>query len=306
MHIVTALGMVCRKFLSPQSAAYRALAAFYQRLDSLKRQYVRNSITVAVNVTQHCNLNCACCNQFSPLVDEYFYPVETFQNECGRLLAVGKQKISMIGFQGGEPLLHPRLAEFFDIARVCFDKYNPAGRISMISNGLLLLSQPESFWRNCKKNNVTINITNYRIRLDYNAMEMTAKKYGVQFEYIEDSGIIEKTTNRMPFDMAGTQDVKTTWRLCYYANKCINLREGKLYTCPTVQGAPFFNSYFGTHLEISEKDSIDIFKAKNIDEILDFLSKPVPFCRYCNWKTAQTQIPWRTSTKSISEWADTP
>lgn len=302
MQIVTVLGKICGKLFSPRSTAYRKLQAFYQTVISVKKFSKRNNITVAVNVTQHCNLNCACCNQFSPLVNEYFYPAETFQKECARLLEIGGRRIGEIGLQGGEPLLHPALTEFFDIARTCFNRHNPSGRISLISNGILLLKQPESFWSSCKKNNVVIVITNYRINLDYKTMERHAKDHGVQLEYIEDTDKIEKTTNRTVLDPSGTQNIRDSFRLCFYANKCINLREGKLYTCPTVQAIHFFNAYFHQNFHVSEKDSIDIYRAKTMNEILEFLCKPIPFCRYCNWKDVQTQIPWHTSKRDISEW----
>jgi hypothetical protein len=63
-----------------------------------------------------------------------------------------------------------------------------------------------------------------------------------------------------------------------------------------------FNKYFNQNLVVSDADSINIYAAKSMDQIFDFLCKPVPFCRYCDWKRCETQIPWHTSIKQISEW----
>jgi MoaA/NifB/PqqE/SkfB family radical SAM enzyme len=144
---------------------------------------------------------------------------------------------------------------------------------------------------------VEIIITKYSISLDYAAIELQAKKYGLKLSYQDDTDSIIKTTSYMPFDLTGSQNIKESFRLCFYSNSCIALSRGRIYTCVIIQTIHIFNKYFNQNLQESEKDSIDIYKAKSIDEILDFLCKPIPFCRYCNWKKCQTQIPWRISKK---------
>jgi len=39
-----------------------------------------------------------------------------------------------------------------------------------------------------------------------------------------------------------------------------------------------------------------------MDEILDYLCKPIPFCRYCDWRRLKTGVKWSVSKKEISEW----
>jgi hypothetical protein len=65
-----------------------------------------------------------------------------------------------------------------------------------------------------------------------------------------------------------------------------------------------FNKYFPEHaLPDSEKDSINIYAAKNAAEILDFLSRPIPFCRFCRLdKRSDSNIRQR-SKKDIAEWS---
>jgi hypothetical protein len=55
-------------------------------------------------------------------------------------------------------------------------------------------------------------------------------------------------------------------------------------------------------LQIDEKDYIDIYKIKSIDEVFEFLCKPIPFCRYCNTKEPVYGIDWAVSKKEITEW----
>jgi hypothetical protein len=195
------------------------------------------------------------------------------------------------------------MTDYFDLARECANSHGGGGVfICIITNALLLPLQPETFWQNCKKNSIEIHVTKYPIKLDHYAIEQTAKKYGVKLSYMDDTDSRIKTTNYVPFDLSGRQNVKKNIRLCCQINKCLALDRGRLYTCPFPRSAHIFNEYFNRNLQVSDADSIDIYKAKSIDEIFDFLNKPIPFCRYCNWEKFETQIPWHTSTKSISEW----
>jgi hypothetical protein len=117
-----------------------------------------------------------------------------------------------------------------------------------------------------------------------------------------DTDKLEKTMYRLPYDLEGKQNVKKSFGLCFSAIECITLKDGKLSTCKEPAQIHLFNDYFGKDLKISEDDFIDIYKANNIDEIIDFLRKPIPFCRYCNWTDSQTRLEWHVSKREISEW----
>ena len=58
----------------------------------------------------------------------------------------------------------------------------------------------------------------------------------------------------------------------------------------------------GKNIPLEKTDYIDIFKAKNKDEILEFMSKPIPFCRFCDVLRRKPGYKWETSEKDISEW----
>jgi len=47
---------------------------------------------------------------------------------------------------------------------------------------------------------------------------------------------------------------------------------------------------------------LDVHKAGGIDDILAFISQPVPFCRYCNLKGTIWDIGYGVSKKAIEEW----
>lgn len=172
----------------------------------------------------------------------------------------------------------------------------------MISNGVLLTDQPETFWKNCKKNDIDIKVTKYPVNLDFDGILKIAKNNDVRLSFFQNTDEVTKSMSFMPLDINGTQNIKVSFGSCFSANECITLSYGRLYTCPRCATIQYFNKYFDKNIEISEMDSIDIYKADSIDEILSFLCKPIPFCRYCDFRKTEFRKPWHISNRKISEW----
>jgi hypothetical protein len=103
-------------------------------------------------------------------------------------------------------------------------------------------------------------------------------------------------------NMDGSLEPVKSFKLCHMANSCTALDDGKIYPCGTVSRIKYFNKYFKADFKVCDKDYIDIYKANNLDEILEFLCKPVPFCRYCDIDKWVHNIDWAVSRKDISEW----
>jgi hypothetical protein len=110
------------------------------------------------------------------------------------------------------------------------------------------------------------------------------------------------TWTRLPKDINGNQNISQNIKYCIVANYCISLKDGKLSTCCLPLLVDHFNNYFGTSMEASTEDYIDIYKVDNINEIYNFLCKPIPFCRFCKVKDWEIGIEWGTSKKEITEW----
>jgi MoaA/NifB/PqqE/SkfB family radical SAM enzyme len=221
--------------------------------------------------------------------------IDDFRHDCERLGKLTNGCVSFIRFMGGEPLLHNQITEFLDIGRNNF----PKGDLVIVTNGILLPKQHETFWENCHKNRVDIQISNYPIKIDRDKINSSAKKYNVTVDYV--GGEKEINWRAMKLDLNGRQDIKKSFGLCSQSNTCIHLNKGKIYPCPITAYIKYFNKYFGVDFKITDDDYIDIYKAENIDSILDYLCKPIPFCRYCNVKE-EKNIEWSMSKKDIEEW----
>jgi MoaA/NifB/PqqE/SkfB family radical SAM enzyme len=251
-----------------------------------------------IDVVDHCNLNCKYCSHVCPLVSEKFLSLEDFRKDLERMSELSNKNIANIGILGGEPLLHPELPKIFEIARTNF----PKAKITVTTNGLLLLSQKDIFWNAINEHNITLAATRYPIKLDWAAIEKRAKSFGIEIDY-QGLQYGVKTMFYTPFDLSGSQEPTITYLKCGGGNgRCSALRNGKFFTCSIPSTIHYFNEYFKQNLEVVPQDYIDIYKVKSIEEILDFLARPIPFCRYCNVDARTYKNKWEVSKKEISEW----
>jgi MoaA/NifB/PqqE/SkfB family radical SAM enzyme len=257
----------------------------------------RDLLKFELHLADHCNFSCKNCSHFSPLAKERFLDVAIFHQDCQRIADLSFGRLEGIRFMGGEPLLHENIIDIITIAR----KYFPKAAFDIVTNGILLPKQAKEFWETCRRNNIQIHISKYPIKIDVNQINNLAIQHNVKIVYL--NAKTEFKWSDMKLDINGAQDIEESFRLCPLSNVCIHLYEGKLYTCSTIPYIKYLNNYFGENFQIAENDYIDIYRAKNMDEILDFLCKPVPFCRYCNIKK-QGKTEWGISKKERGEWID--
>lgn len=263
------------------------------QLKRITSQGVLNYLTIGLS--EHCNLNCTQCDHFSPLADEKFYNLADFKKDLERLSFLTNGNINKIALEGGEPLLCPEITEYIKIARENFKKTN----IIIITNGILLNKMNEEFYNCLKENNIGLEITKYPINVDYEKIKNSAFKYGINLKMLNET---IKTSHKVPLDLEGKQDTRESFMNCWHANNCVFLKEGKLFTCTIAPNIEHFNKFFNKNLELNKNEGIDIFKAQSMDEILAFLSRPIPFCRYCKVKERSFGHKWRISKKEITEW----
>lgn len=251
-----------------------------------------------LNILDHCNLRCKGCDHFACLAEERFVPLFNIKNDLKRMSVITEQEVTRIGIMGGEPLLHPDLQKILTASRKAF----PNTLLQLVSNGILMLKQDVTFWRTCHNNNINIVITKYPIAVDYTKIEQVAKENDVSLEYYGSTGEITKTLYKMPMDIHGTQDSKKSFWNCYHANTCPILMEGKMYPCTILPNIVHFNKKFDLSLETEKKDYLDIYKVESQDDLLQFLSTPKPFCRYCRTTERSFGHKWELSKQAIDEW----
>lgn len=256
-----------------------------------------HKLKFAVDLAEHCNLNCRGCDHFAPLAEECMTQVNDYESDIKRLSALVGNNVSQIKLEGGEPLLNPHIVRFIEIAY----QYFPHAVINIYTNGTLLLKMDDSFWETCSKYDVSLEVTKYPVAFDYDMAYKKAEKMNVAMHYYS-GGEVVKTLRHHPLDIQGRQDMEWNFCNCFLANNCIMLKSGRLFTCTAIPNMRHFNRYFGQKLEVTEEDSINIYDNVTYRDIMDFLSKPVPACRYCKVPDRTDGHEWCVSKRDIGEW----
>ncbi|GHV07385.1 hypothetical protein FACS189485_17650 [Spirochaetia bacterium] len=224
------------KWFIPDSFLYHYLAPLFKTVTRTSEK-PRKQLRFQINLTDHCNLNCAGCTAFSPLAEEKYMDVDCFEHDCARLSELAGGKIELIDLLGGEPLLHPEIVRIVEIARKYFD-----GDINIVTNGVLLTKMSEVFWHVCHKNDIGIIISGYPIKLKMEEIQKHAESNKVKLVIRGGTNDI-KIWNKVPYDLSGKQNPVKNFRICYGANMCINLENGRLATCPIPFVIKQFNKF---------------------------------------------------------------
>lgn len=261
------------------------------------RQIRRTRLDFEVNIVDHCNLNCQCCNHFSPIAKPTFIDVEALGEDLERIKLLTGGDVGRIWLIGGEPLLHPEIVSVLYIARKVF----PETHITLDTNGILLPKQTEDFWRALRETNIELTLTKYPVPVDYDAINEIMDKENVTYAYTLSSAVL-KTTYHLPLNLQGALDGCANYIKCWHANECVTLRDGRIYTCPIAAHAHHFNKYFNEQLSEAKENSISIYEVDSIDEVLEFLKHPIPFCKHCNIDGYKYDLKWDTSKRDIREW----
>jgi MoaA/NifB/PqqE/SkfB family radical SAM enzyme len=272
-------------------------------IDKIHLQLIRRTHLhkLQVNITDHCNLNCAGCSTFSPLVKEpLFADFDIFDSDMARMSSLLRMfPPDNLFITGGETLLNPDICLFLKSAKKHFSKT----MITLLSNGILLPKMPDSFWNTCRENKIGLLITRYtKIKFNYDQLPIIASKHNVEFSFFGSEFEHGDESWNIALNPLGNQEPYESFTNCFMANDCISLRNGKLYPCPIIPNIDFFNKSFGTNMQPCSNDYIDIYKAKNMQEILEFLAKPIPFCKYCNANKRTYDSSWHVSKREIGEW----
>jgi len=272
--------------------------------DNKKKESFLNHIEI--HVTEHCNLKCKYCSHFSSIAQEEYYNIKKYQKDIKRLSKITKGNIKNIQLLGGEPLLHPEINKIIKITR----KYFPDSDIQILTNGTLLEKIKDDFWKCCHKNKIPVLISIYPINLNWDKIFKTASKHQVKIKTEKYRGTkltkknIEefkiKSFYKISLDLKGKQNHIANFKNCSSAKNCNNFIQGKIYPCFVSSNIRHFNKKFNKNISITEKDYIDIYKIKNINEIINFLQNPTPFCKHCKMKTSWHK--WEIGNQSIDEW----
>ena len=218
--------------------------------DRRKKLTVLSRVILAV--TTRCTLNCDKCSAgISDLKTHEDIPIDELISDMDALLAC-TDKIYLITITGGEPFLHPQLAQ-------CIDHISKTGKvqhINLITNGTII--PDESTLITLKNAKAFVQISKYPDELQPNAerLKYVLTEYGI--EYIHEIG-----DYWMDMDSSGSVqegNPKRRFRVCIQ-RLCAYYFHGKLHPCASSSCllnngviADFKEDYLDLRLPISPED----------------------------------------------------
>ena len=268
-------------------------------VETKSRMTARSYIdSVQYHLVEHCNLRCAGCLHFANVAEESFADIDVFQETFKRFFdLMGDSYRGGIVFLGGEPLLHPQIERFIKCAR----ELTSTGTIFILTNGILLTKMPESFWETCASCRVHIGISGYPINLDDSEIKRLAAKHsvGLSISSRDNSAWLQYV-----FDLDGNQNIERSFTSCENANECYIIKGRNLYNCSVTACIEHFNTAFGKNLTLQSEDYLDLFSDISARDILNYISTPTPFCRYCNREKLKLGQTWGPSNRGIGEYLE--
>ena len=242
-----------------------------------------------LHLTDHCNLNCKGCGHYCPLVQNKFADLEQHKKDMKRLSQLFRN-IHTIRLMGGEPLLHPQVVLFILETRSVF----PKASIKFVTNGSLLPSATQEFWKACRDTHTSIDLTVYpplrKNLADYLAL---CKAEGISVVPRE----VE--TFFAHHNLKGDSDKIKAFDICKSVFYCPFLQNGRLYTCAMPALVHYFNERFGH--AIPEDGGIDIHEDPLTGRaILRKLLQPIETCKWCSYDFPSFK--WDVSSRTAEEW----
>jgi len=201
---------------------------------------------------------------------------------------------------GGEPLLHPRVAEVVRMTRA----FLPGERVSLCTNGLLLRRMRDDFWDTLAACDVALIMSVYPIKLDYQELAEFARGEGVRVLLARDithTADGKEAFMRLALDPEGGCDPGESFVSCPFGGHYMQLARGALWPCQVAAHHDAFAKRFGFNMHASSDDALLLDSIGSVSQIETFRRRPHPMCRHCD-NDALTVMPWGRSKLSADEW----
>jgi hypothetical protein len=178
--------------------------------------------SLEAHVVDHCNLTCAECCSLSPYLPRWAVePADLARDVAWAARVVAPRVFKLVG---GEPLLHPDLAELVRIVRAS----GVAPRVSITTNGLLLAAAPDALWEAVDA--ITISLYPRPALADDERAKIRARaeQHGVELNWKVQDDFVVMDRAEPSRDAAVNAAV---YDACWIRERCHMLRDARFYTC---------------------------------------------------------------------------
>jgi len=274
----------------------------------ITHQQSKKFIGLDIYLCKHCNLNCKGCSRYCGLSKPTFYDSEKLINDLTILKNKGLN-VGRLTFTGGEPLLHPDLYNIIKKTRLLF----PDIPLNIFTNAKIFLKK-RGLIEVLKENRIEVLYSRYvESDINYDKVEEVCKDNNILIYNIQtfdskrkDKYIKTFSISRLSYDKYNLHKsqkdaldvMKKYLNICN--DTCPCLWNGKIFLCGRCAFIETLNN-LGEHFNVSKKDYLDINNINNINDYLKFISKPIPFCKYCFNRDAE-HIEWTTDKSTLKDY----
>ncbi len=256
------------------------------RPTSQRARYERTAGRVRVeafelHVVEHCNLRCTACCNMSPYLAEHTLSVAEIAAMCATMAA--QLDVDVFKIMGGEPLLHPQIAEVLRAVR----QSGISQTVRLFTNGLLLHTMSDDFWAALDELTIS-NYTSAPVKpalLD--AARAKARAFDVVLNIKPVAAFSEVMRGEREDDPAQLQ---RTYEGCWLRHRCMVVRRGKFYMCTRAAYADEFHrdllhgAHADDHAAALAGDGVALTTPELGAALLAYLnrSEPLVSCRFCH------------------------
>ena len=252
-----------------------------------------------VYLARHCNLRCRGCTRYSNIAKPKFYDATQLISDLLTMVSKGIN-LTRITLTGGEPLLHP---DFITIIKDIRLRMNNVV-IDLFTNGKLFMEMKDELLPALKKYNVEVLFSRYDTDIEYDRMSEVCKQNEIFCKSIsevvtgKDSVIRKFTCNRISHP--SNKSRHPVWKYNYCSDTCPCLWDSKIFLCGKCALIDSLNEYMHTSFRQTEKDYIKVSDLESTEQYLCYISKPIPFCKYC-FNQPGKNIIWSTKKPQLSD-----
>ena len=245
---------------------------------------LNSEITLEIIVNSNCNLNCANCDHFAPIADNYSID-SNYINSTFNIIKKELPKLNKIILIGGEPLLNRNLVDICISIRKFYSDID----INILTNGILLNKISNKEKEIYHKLRIKFTITPYPINVDYKKIEEDLKYNNIDCSIISSRFIFG---HYLP-DVNGAQNKEKNFLNCGKFNlPVLTLFKDKIYYCPFSYGSQFIG------IPETENDYIKL-EDLSLNNLITFCNTPKDKCKYCKNELDSTL--WHLSSKKEKE-----
>lgn len=263
-----------------------------------KKTHIDTIDQIYLNITTKCTLRCRHCSSFTPYIaNPRIFDADEIMEDCNKLLDV-IEKVRVVNFFGGEPLLHPQLP---DMIRSLTNN-NKIERISLITNGTIIPSK-ELINAIKNENRFLVRISNYGpISKNVDNIVEILEREGIKYE-VTNYSYWDESTKVGKFNLS-SEKIREKFTLCTATNVLFILNR-KLYLCSPASvlceiGA--VPSSETNYVDLKTKDMILLKK-----KVYDFIERTrtcnyIDACKYCSGGVCvqfENKVPVAEQTKEL-------